>query len=171
VVRPAPGALFDRLLRGRLWLGCVAVLLVGVVFSNVALLELNRGITTSSEKATKLKRDNAQLRVQLGTLGSSERIQEAAAERGLVLPAPGEVRYLRAGTADGRQAAQRLAAAGAPDGAPAIPAPGSSVTPVATPSPAPAATSSPVAQPVPSAPVQPAPAALAAPPVAATPTP
>ena len=43
-----------------------------------------------------LKRENSRSASQAARLGSSERIQRAAADLGLVLPAPGEVRYLEA---------------------------------------------------------------------------
>jgi cell division protein FtsL len=90
-------------------IGLVFVLLVGVVFSNVALLQKNRQIARDAERATVLKRENAGLRGEVAELGSSERIQRVAAERGLVLPAPGEVRYLRSNPAvDSRNAAKRL---------------------------------------------------------------
>jgi len=51
----------------------------------------------------------ARLRLDHARLGSSERIQEAAARLGLVLPAPGEVRYRTARpTLDARRAARRI---------------------------------------------------------------
>src|SRR5207247_2392199 len=108
------------------WIALVGVLLVGIVFFNVSLLELNSGIARTSERATTLKRENARLRVQLARLGSSERIQRVAAARGLVLPAPNEVRYLRARRSDARRAAKRITApqkVPAPAPAPARPAP------------------------------------------------
>ena len=111
VVRPAGQAVLDRLLVGRLWIGLVFLLLVGIVFFNVDLLRMNRDIAATAEKAETIKRENARLRGDLARLGSSERIQTAAAQRGLVLPAAGEVRYLRANPgADGRNALARLKA-------------------------------------------------------------
>jgi cell division protein FtsL len=86
----------DRLLTGRAWIVLVAALLAGIVFANVALLEKNAGIARTTEKVATLKRENSRLRLQAARLGSSERIQRAAADLGLVLPAPGEVRYLEA---------------------------------------------------------------------------
>ena len=86
----------DRLLTGRVWIVLLAVLLAGIVSANVALLEMNAGIAQTTEKVTALKRENSRLRLQAARLGSSERIQRAAADLGLVLPAPGEVRYLDA---------------------------------------------------------------------------
>jgi cell division protein FtsL len=101
----------DRLLSGRLWIGLVFLLLVGIVFFNVDLLRMNRDIAATAEKAETVKRENARLRGDVARLGSSERIQTAAAQRGLVLPAAGEVRYLKANPgADGKNALARLKA-------------------------------------------------------------
>ncbi|HWM11411.1 MAG TPA: cell division protein FtsL [Solirubrobacteraceae bacterium] len=85
----------EALLHGPGLIAIVFVLLVGVVFANVALLQKNRQITHDAARVSELKRDNATLRSEVAELGSSERIQQVAAERGLVLPAPDAVRYLR----------------------------------------------------------------------------
>jgi len=87
----------------------VFVLLAGIVFFNVDLLQMNRDIATTAETAVDVKRENAKLRTEIARLGSSERIQQVAAEAGLVLPAPGEVRYLRSNpTVDARRAVARI---------------------------------------------------------------
>ncbi len=112
VVRPAGAAVLDRLLSGRLWIGLVFLLLVGIVFFNVDLLRMNRDIAATAQKAETIKRENARLRGDLARLGSSERIQTTAAQRGLVLPAAGEVRYLKATGADTKNALARLRAGG-----------------------------------------------------------
>ena len=107
--RVRPGRLLDALLYGRAWIAVVAVLLVGIVFFNVDLLQLNREIARTDKRALELKRANARLRSRLAELSSSERIQRAAAEQGFALPPPGEVRYVRADPgADPRLAARRI---------------------------------------------------------------
>ena len=95
-VRARTSAVLDALLAGRGWIVLVGVLLVGIVFFNVDLLRMNREIALTAEKSTALKRDNARLRQEAALLGSSERIRDAAAELGLVLPGAGDVRYLKA---------------------------------------------------------------------------
>jgi cell division protein FtsL len=111
LIRPTGAAVLDRLLSGRLWIGLVFLLLVGIVFFNVDLLRMNRDIAVTAEKAETVKRQNARLRGDLARLGSSERIQKVAADSGLVLPAPGEVRYLKPNPgADPRNALARLKA-------------------------------------------------------------
>ena len=121
--RPRPaGGLLDRLLRGRGLIALVGVLLAGIVFMNVHLLELNGGIGSMSERAAELRRQNADLRLEVARLGSSERVQRLAAEAGFTMPRPGEVTYLEPDRgADARHAARTLDRAEPPAGAAASP--------------------------------------------------
>lgn len=115
VTRPRGAAVLDALLRSRVWIALIFGLLAGIVFFNVDLLRINRQIAVNSERSAAVGRVNARLRADIARLGSSERIQTVAGKRGLVLPAPGEVRYLRSRpTLDARNAAQALTATGAP---------------------------------------------------------
>jgi cell division protein FtsL len=91
---PRGARVLDTLLTGRIWIALIGVLLAGIVFFNVDLLQMNREITQMADKATQIKRENDRLRHDYARLASSERIQEAAAALGLVYPAAGEVRYL-----------------------------------------------------------------------------
>jgi len=113
-IRSASG-LLDRALRGRGWIALIGALLVGIVFLNVSLLELNGGIAATSEQAAEVRRENADLRAEVATLGSSERIQALAQQQGFRMPAPSEVTYVRADApADADRAARALASAEAP---------------------------------------------------------
>jgi cell division protein FtsL len=94
--RARTGSVLDALLSGRGWIALVFVLLAGIVFFNVDLLQMNRDIARDADRISTLKRENARLLLDEARLASSERIQESAAQLGLVLPAPGEVRYLKA---------------------------------------------------------------------------
>ena len=108
-LRVRTARVLDALLSGRGWIALIGVLLAGIVFFNVDLLQMNRDIARDAERASTLNRENARLRLDFARLASSERIQEAAAGLGLVLPAPGEVRYLKARpTVDARRAAKRI---------------------------------------------------------------
>jgi cell division protein FtsL len=138
-------AVLDRLLRGPLYIAVVGILLAGIVFFNVGVLELNHGIARTDARASQLKRENAALTLQLAKLGSSERIQRVALERGLVLPQPADVRYLRAHRQDAGRAL-RVMTAPDPSGAAAVVP--TSVTQVSTP----AAPAQPVSQTTPVAP-------------------
>jgi cell division protein FtsL len=182
--RARGGQLLDALLRGRGWIVLVGVLLVGIVFFNVDLLQLNRSIASTTSRSAKVRQENARLRLQLARLASTERIQKAAADRGLVLPAPGDVRYLRARPGlDGQRAARRVTApkeGAVAESTPSAPQQTTPVTPTAgTPAaqqPAatqPATGTTPQAQTAPVTPqpqaTQPAPAAPQATPVAGAP--
>jgi cell division protein FtsL len=109
--RARTGSVLDALLSGRGWIALVFVLLAGIVFFNVDLLQMNRDIARDADRISALKRENARLLLDEARLASSERIQESAAQLGLVLPAPGEVRYLKARpTRDAGQAVKRITA-------------------------------------------------------------
>jgi cell division protein FtsL len=109
--RRRTSGVLDALLTGRGWIALVFVLLAGIVFLNVDLLQMNREIARNAEKISTLKREIARNRLDVARLASSERIQESAVQVGLVLPAPGEVRYLTARPGrDARQAAKRITA-------------------------------------------------------------
>jgi cell division protein FtsL len=111
VALPLGARMLDAVLNGRIWIGLVGVLLAGIVFFNVDLLRMNREITHMADQAAQLKRENARLREDVAGLANSERIQQAAAELGLVLPAPAEVRYLKSNpTIDARTASKRIIA-------------------------------------------------------------
>src|SRR4051794_37720876 len=71
-------AVLDRLLRGPAYIALIGILLAGIVFFNVDVLELNHGIASTDTRSTQLKRQNAALTLQLAKLGSSERIQTMA---------------------------------------------------------------------------------------------
>jgi cell division protein FtsL len=114
-------AVLDRLLRGPVYIALVGVLLAGIVFFNVDVLELNHGIARTDSRAAQLKRDNAALTLELAKLGSSERIQRLALEAGLVLPQPGDVRYLRAHRMDARRALRVMTAPDPSSAAAAVP--------------------------------------------------
>jgi cell division protein FtsL len=101
--------LLDRLIRGRLWIAVVAVALMGVVFTQVSLLELNAGISRSVLEAEALERRNSALREEVARLGSSDRVQAAASALGMRAPSAGGVRFLRP-DADPARVARRLAA-------------------------------------------------------------
>ena len=63
--------LLDRVLRGPLYIAVVGLLLAGIVFFNVDVLELNHGIARTDVRAAQLKRENAARTLQLAKLGSS----------------------------------------------------------------------------------------------------
>jgi cell division protein FtsL len=170
----------DRLVRSRVWIGIVAFALIGIVAMQVSMLKLNNGIGRAVETVNTLERTNASLRGEVSRLSSGARIQSLASARGLIMPAPNDVSYLRSDStrADAARAARRMIApnaelaglAGAPVAATAIepPAAGTATGTPLTPDPAAPALSATPATDTAVAPVVPAPAANAAVPPAAT---
>lgn len=178
VARIAQGSatlLLDRLLRGRAWVALVGILLTGIVFLNVSVLELNRGIARSDAQSATLERTNSSLRSRVAGLDSTERIQRLAEARGFILPQPGDVTYLRpGGAAEARLAAARVQppAAGTQPTSAAPSAPATVPTAASPPSAPTSSVSAPAAgtgQATPaSTPPRPAPAASSSAPVTAT---
>jgi cell division protein FtsL len=132
---PRGARVLDALLTGRLWIGLIGVLLAGIVFFNVDLLQMNREITQMADKATQIKRQNDRLRHDYARLASSERIQEAALALGLVYPMAGEVRYLESKPKrDAHNASERITApTGTATPAPIAPTQSAPVTTTLTP--------------------------------------
>jgi cell division protein FtsL len=112
----------DRLVRSRGWIFIVGFGLIGIVAMQVSLLKLNAGIGRAMQASATLERGNAQLRLDVSKLSSTDRIQRLAAERGFAMPAPGDVGYLQVGdlNRDGRLAARAMRAPD-PETAPAAP--------------------------------------------------
>jgi hypothetical protein len=86
----------ERLTRGRLWIGLIGCLLLGLVAMQVALLKLNAGIGRAVQQGANLERRNGELRADISRLGSEERIQAMGAKLGLIMPDAGHVTYLGA---------------------------------------------------------------------------
>ncbi len=171
--RALPDAsLLERLMRGRLWIGVLAALLLGIVFLQVSLLKLNTGIGHAVQTSSALELQNADLRRQLTQTDGGEQLQELAGAKGMVMPAPGDVGYVSAAGVDPAAAVANIttpgdvSAAAAPSATPAVTGTAAAVDPTteATPAPAPAPTAS-TAAPAASAA---APAASTAEPAAAT---
>lgn len=101
--------LVDRLVRGQGWIVLLGVLLIGLVGLNVSLLKLNANNGRTAEIARDMRIQNAKLRGSVSRLASSDRLQEAARNMGLVMPAPQMVNYLTVHRrSDGRRAAKNV---------------------------------------------------------------
>ena len=79
--------LFERLIRGRLWIGIVAFALIGIVTLQLALLKLNGGVGRALEHEAQLQRENAALAIENSEMSAATRVQARAAQLGMV-PAP-----------------------------------------------------------------------------------
>lgn len=104
----AESGLIYRLTRGRLWIGVLGGLLVGIVALNVIALSFSATSSKTASQADDIKRENSSLRAQLAARLSNERLQRTALSMGLEVPAPGSISYLEAHRGDAARAAQRL---------------------------------------------------------------
>jgi len=140
----AESGLVHRLTRGRLWIGALTTLLVGIVALNVLALSFNASTSRVGRQTDVLNREISVLRAQIANAGASnERVQAEAASLGLIVPEPGSIRYLRPSARDAAVAAKRLAAGeltagGSQTAQAAAPSASSTAPTVAPPSPPPA---------------------------------
>jgi hypothetical protein len=118
-----------RLTRGRLWIGMLAALLVGIVALNVIALSFNASSSDAARQADVLNRQNSAFRAQIAELTASAQVQQTAGRLGLHVPNPDQIGYLKPGADDAVTAAKRLrdgdltAAAYVPPVYPAVAAP------------------------------------------------
>jgi hypothetical protein len=104
----ADSGLFVWLTRGRLWIGLLGTLLVGIVGLNVFALSFSASSSNAGQAADSVRRQNSALRAQIAGKLSDTEIQAVAAELGLVMPGPGSIGYVRTSPDDAKTAAQRL---------------------------------------------------------------
>jgi cell division protein FtsL len=80
---------------GILWIAVGGILLAGVVFVNVAVLQLNLRLDSANAERSKLVAENAALQTQYAQLLSSPRISAAATTQlGLVYQDPTKYGYV-----------------------------------------------------------------------------
>ncbi len=104
----ADSGLFVWLTRGRIWIGVLGALLVGIVALNVIALSFSSSSSDAGHQADQLELENSSLRAKLATILSSEEVQQAAARLGLVAPDPDAITYARSSPDDAAEAARRL---------------------------------------------------------------
>jgi cell division protein FtsL len=97
LVRSLPDrSLVDRLVRGRAWIPVLGVLLAGIVAMQVEVLKLGTSIGRSIEQSTTLQGQNEALQASVASLADSQRIEQLAANMGMIMPAPTAVSFLPA---------------------------------------------------------------------------
>ncbi len=83
---------------GILWIVVSGILLAGVVFVNVAVLQLNLSLDSTNSEKTKLIAQNAALQSQYSALVASQRIQQQAVRQlGLQYSDPSTYGYVNLG--------------------------------------------------------------------------
>ncbi len=106
----AESGLVRHLTRGRLWIGLLTTLLVGIVALNVLALSFNATASKSGKQVDVLKREISILRAQISKDGASgQHIQAEASSLGFIVPEPGTITYLHQTPNDAAEAAKRLA--------------------------------------------------------------
>jgi hypothetical protein len=126
----ADSGIFVWLTRGRLWIGLLGALLVGIVGLNVLALGFSASSSNAAGEAETLARQNSALRAKIASTLSSEQVQATASELGLAVPEPGAIRYVNPSPHDAAAAAKRLRAGEFTVGAYVAPAPPVTETPV-----------------------------------------
>jgi hypothetical protein len=104
----SPRRLIALGLRGRVWIGLLAVGLIGLITLQLIVLRLNTSIGQSLEQATRLSRENAAMAITNSEASSGEAIETLAHKLGMVALSPGELHFRRVAGSDGAQAAARL---------------------------------------------------------------
>jgi hypothetical protein len=166
----AESGLVHRLTRGRLWIGVLTSLLVGIVALNVVALSFNASSSKATRHTDVLERQNSTLRAQIAASGaSSDRVQTLAGQLGMIVPEPGSIGYLDASPKNAVIAAKRLESGDLGTGVPATSALASS-TPTTTTTDTTAVATTPTATPTTTTPTVTATTPTAATPTATTPT-
>jgi hypothetical protein len=101
-----------RMTQGRLWIGVLGVLLVGIVALNVATLSFAASSGKIDEAITTLEKENSMLESREAQHYSTARMRGEAAELGLAMPNTEVPHLIEAKRGDAAAAAARLAAAG-----------------------------------------------------------
>jgi cell division protein FtsL len=87
-----------RVVGGALWIGCLAVLLAGVVALNVAVLRLNMQLDELGRERENLRAENAALASRYSSVHATARIQSLARTKlGLVPAEPEDTSYVQLG--------------------------------------------------------------------------
>ena len=81
---------------------------MGIVGLNVMALSFSASSSTAGQQADDLRQANSALRADLAKQLSSQAVQDAARNLGLVFASAGSIRYLRTSAGDAEKAAQRL---------------------------------------------------------------
>lgn len=112
-VRQLPdSSLVVRMTQGRLWIGVLGVLLVGIVALNVATLSFAASQGKVDEAISALEKENSMLESRAAQHYSTARVRGEAAELGLAMPTTEEPKLIEAKPGDVATTAARLAAAG-----------------------------------------------------------
>jgi hypothetical protein len=105
--------LIHRLTRGRIWIGVLGLLLVGIVALNVVTLSFAASSGKVDATNTELSKENSMMQSRWATAYGQRRMGHEAAELGLAMPTEAVPQLINSKGSDVAEAAARLAAAGA----------------------------------------------------------
>jgi hypothetical protein len=103
--------LIHRLTRGRIWIGVLGLLLVGIVALNVVTLSFAASSGKVDATNTELSKENSMMQSRWATAYGQRRMGHEAAELGLAMPTEAVPQLINAKGSDVAEAAARLAAA------------------------------------------------------------
>jgi cell division protein FtsL len=108
-VRALPDhSLLDRIIRGRVWIPLLGVLLAGIVAMQVEVLKLNAATGVSLQRTTALQDERDVLQANVARLADDQRIERIAAQMGMQMPAPSQVKFLSTSGANPSRAAGNI---------------------------------------------------------------
>jgi cell division protein FtsL len=108
-VRALPDhSLLDRIIRGRVWIPLLGVLLAGIVAMQVEVLKLNAATGVSLQRTTALQNERDLLQSDVARLADDQRIESLAAQMGMQMPAPSQVKFLSPGAGSTRLAVANI---------------------------------------------------------------
>jgi hypothetical protein len=132
-VRALPdNALLDRVIRGRVWIPLLGVLLAGIVAMQVEVLKLNAGIGRSIERGSALQAQNELLRASVAQLSDEQRIERMAVQMGMLMPGPGQLKFVNRGSGSVERALTSIHAPDATNFLAQLPAIGAASAPQGT---------------------------------------
>jgi cell division protein FtsL len=97
------------------WIPLLGVLLAGIVFMQVEVLKLNAGIGRSLERGSALQAQNELLRAGVSRLSDDQRIERVAAQLGMLMPSPEQLKFVGTGAGSTQRALSSIHAPNSTD--------------------------------------------------------
>jgi hypothetical protein len=114
------------------WIPLLGLLLAGIVAMQVEVLKLNAGIGRSLERGSALQAQNELLRAGVSQLSDEQRIERLAAQLGMLMPAPDQLRFATTAQDSAQRAVSDIHAPNATDFLAALPTIGAPAAPQGT---------------------------------------
>ncbi len=112
-----------------MWIPLLGVLLAGIVFMQVEVLKLNAGIGRSLERGSALQAQNELLRAGVSRLSDDQRIERVAAQLGMLMPSPEQLKFVGTGAGSTQRALSSIHAPNSTDFLAQLPTIGAAAAP------------------------------------------